>query len=91
MNFNGHCLIKSNLSISKKVIKLYISYTLCPQLRNSNTNFTLGYCLFGSVKLTKNSDPDKYKYTGCGIGFDSRSEFLFTDGSYGKKYHYFWS
>ena len=24
------------------------------------------------------------KYTGYGIGFDSRSEFLFTDGSYGK-------
>ena len=26
----------------------------------------------------------KYKYTGYGIGFDSRSEFLFTNGSYGK-------
>ena len=22
-----------------------------------------------------------FKYSGCGIGFDSRSEFLFTDGS----------
>ena len=27
---------------------------------------------------------DKCKYTGYGIGLDSRSEFLFTDGSYGK-------
>ena len=27
---------------------------------------------------------DKYEYTGYGIGFDSRSEVLFTDGSYGK-------
>ena len=26
---------------------------------------------------------DKYKYTGYGIGFDSRSEFLFADGSFG--------
>ena len=34
--------------------------------------------------LTKNADLDKYKYTGYGIGFDSRSEFLFTDGSYRK-------
>ena len=42
----------------------------------------LGNCLFGSVKLTKNTDPDKYKYTGYGIGCDSRSEFLFTDGSH---------
>ena len=33
MNFNGHCLIKNNISIPKKVINLYISYTLGPQLR----------------------------------------------------------
>ena len=31
MNFIGHCLIKSNISIPKKVINLYISYTLGPQ------------------------------------------------------------
>ena len=84
MNFNGHCLIKNNISISKKVINLYISNILGPQLRNLSTDFTLGNCLFRSVKLTKNADIDKYKYTGYGIGFDSRSEFLFTDGSYGK-------
>ena len=45
---------------------------------------TLSNCLFRSVKLTKNTDLDKYKYTGYGIGFDSRSEYLFTAGSYGK-------
>ena len=86
MNFNGHCLIK-NISIPNKVIYLYITYTLGSQLRNLNTNFTLSNCLFGSVKLTTNPNLDKYnytKYTGCSIGFDSRSEFLFTDGSYGK-------
>ena len=32
-------------------------------------------CLFGSVKLTKNAEPDKYVYTGYSIGFDLRSEF----------------
>ena len=36
MTFNGHCLIKSNISILKKVINLYISETLGPQLRNLN-------------------------------------------------------
>ena len=76
--------MKNNISIPKKVVNLYISYTLGLQLKNLNTDFTVGSCLFGSVKLTKNADPDKYKYTGYGIGFDSRSEFLFTDGSYGK-------
>ena len=84
MNFNGHCLIKNNISIPKKVTNLYISYILGPQLRNLNTDFTLDNCLFGSAKLTKNADLYKYKYTGYGIGFDSRSEFLLTDGSYAK-------
>ena len=36
------------------------------------------------MKLTKNADPDKYKYSGYGIGFDSLSGFLFTDKSIGK-------
>ena len=81
INFDRHCLIKNNISIPKKVINLYISYTLTPKLRNLNTDFTLGNCLFGSVKLTKNADPDKYKYIGYSIGFDSCSEFSLTDGS----------
>ena len=84
INFNGHCLINNNISIPKKVTNLYISYTLGHQLRTLNTDFTLCNCLSGSVKLTKNADLDKYKYTSYGIGFDSRSEFLFTDGSCGK-------
>ena len=66
------------------MINLYISCTLGSQLRNLNIDFTLSNCLFGSVKLTKNADLDKYKYTGYGIGFDSCSEFFFTDGSNGK-------
>ena len=89
MNFNGHCLIKNNISIPKKVINLYISYTLGPQLRNLNTDFKLDNCLFGSAKLTKNAHLDKYKYTGYGIGFYSGSDTLFTDESFGKKYCYF--
>ena len=82
MNFNGHCLIKNNMSIPKKALNLYISYKPGSQLRNLNTGFTLGNCFFGSVKLTKNADLHKYKYTGYGIGFDSRLEL--TDGSFGK-------
>ena len=33
-------------------------------------------CFPGSVKLTKNTDPDKYKYSGYGIGFASCSYYL---------------
>ena len=40
MNFNGHCLIKNKIPIPKKVINLYICYTLGQQLRNLSTDFT---------------------------------------------------
>ena len=76
INFDGHCLT-NNISISKKVINRYISYILNPWLRNLNTDFSLKNCLFRSVKLTRNADLDKYKYSGYSIGFDSCSEFSF--------------
>ena len=81
MNFNGHCLIRNNISIPNKVIHLYISYTLGPQLTNSNTDFTLGNSLFECIKLTKNADLDKYKYSDYAIRFDSHSEFSLSDGT----------
>ena len=56
INFNGHRLIKNNISILKKAINIYISYTLGLQLRNFNTTFTLSNCLCGSAKFTKNTD-----------------------------------
>ena len=40
--------------------------------------------MFGAVKLAINPDPDKYKYSGYGIGFDLRSEFSLLDGRMGK-------
>ena len=60
INFNGHCLISNNFSIPKKVINLYVPYTLSPWLRNLNTDFKLRNCLFGFVKLTRKADLDQY-------------------------------
>ena len=74
-NFNEHCLIKNNIFIPKKLVNLYISYTLGPKLRNFNKDFTLGNCLFESVKVTKSTDLDKIKYIDYGIGFDPHPEF----------------
>ena len=39
--------------------------------------------MFGGVKITKNADVDKYKYSGYGIGFDGREVFTHPDGSFG--------
>ena len=36
---------------------------------------TLENCLFGSVKLTKNADMDKYRCSGYGIGSDRNTSF----------------
>ena len=60
-----------------------IKLALLPiQIRvNVGKDFALGNSLFGDFRLTKNADPDNYKYSGYGIGFDARGRFLFTDGS----------
>ena len=59
-----------------------IVYRLSPHT-NINTDFTLKNCLFGADKLTKNADIDKYKYSGYGIGFNSRGTFAHSNGDYG--------
>ena len=46
-------------------------------IRDLNTAFTLKDC-------TKNADPNKYVYSGFGIGFDFRSEFSLPDENLGK-------
>ena len=52
---------------------------------SSNVNdATLKTYLFGAVILTKNTDIDKYKYSGYGIGFDRRSSFSFPIGGFGQ-------
>ena len=43
---------------------------------------TLKNCLFGAVTLTKNSDIEKYGYSGYRIGFDRRGSFSFPGGGY---------
>ena len=39
--------------------------------------------MFGTVKLIKKVDIDKYKYSGYGIGFDRREAFSFSSLGFG--------
>ena len=80
----GNCLGLSSISTHKNVANLYISYKLDTWSRDLSTGFTLGNCLFGATKLTKNVDPDKYGYRGYGIGFDVHSQFSLPGNSWGK-------
>ena len=63
-------------------VNIYIVYETTPDTKTSN--ITLENCLFGAIKITKNSDVDKYKDSGYGIGFDSRGSFLDPSGGNGK-------
>ena len=44
---------------------------------------TLQNFLSGAVKLNKNANIDKYKYSGYGIIFDRRVSFEFLSGGFG--------
>ena len=72
--------------VSGNVANLYIFYNLDIWLRDWNTEFVLGNCLFVAVKLTKNADPNKSWYTGVFTGSDARSQLLWTGGSWAKKF-----
>ena len=68
----------------KNAVNLFIVYKLDRWSRDLKSEFTPKHCLFEAAKLIKNADPDKYKYSGYGIGFDLHLEFSLSDGSMGK-------
>ena len=79
--FKGSCLKQDKITFNHaNIITIYIVCDLESNLNNSDP--TLKNCLFGAVKLTKNNDIDKYKYSGYGIGFDSGGTFSFPNGSF---------
>ena len=56
------------------ILNIYIVYEITSDYKNINYP-RLENCLFGSVKLTKNPDIDKYGYSGYDIGFDKEAFF----------------
>ena len=80
VTFNGSCVIQDQITYtSKTIVHIYTVYETTR--KNSISRYPiLENCLFGAIKLIKNTDIDKYKYSGYGIGFDRRGEFSFGDG-----------
>ena len=62
----------------KTIVNVYIVYKInsWPYNRGALRN-----SLFGAVKLTTCSDPDKFSYSGHGIGFDASGSCSLPDGS----------
>ena len=85
MEFKGIRLKQDCVSfLHKNLLNFYILYELDTRSKDLNTDFSVGNCLFGAEKLIKNADPDKYKYCSYSIGFDSRSQFSWSEGGNGK-------
>ena len=64
----------------RNVVNLFIFSELDTWLKFLNVKFTLNGCLFWAVKLTKTDDPNKYEYSGYGIGFDAHLQILLMKG-----------
>ena len=83
LNFRGDLLKQDKVTYNHGlIVDIYVVYRLIPVINNSDV--TLESCLFGAVKLTKNTDIDKYKYSRYGIGFDSKGSFSHPSGGFGK-------
>ena len=85
LKFNKDCLKQPNKITYDKshIVNIYIAYELGAS-SSSSSDPTLKNCLFGAVTLTKNSDIEKYGYSGYGIGFDRRSSFTYPGGGFGQ-------
>lgn len=63
VEFKGRCLKQNKVTFTpRNLVTLSIVYELDTWSRDLNTDFTLTDCLFGTVKLTKNANSDKYSY-----------------------------
>ena len=84
-------LLKQNKAAynHKKTVSTYTVYEISSPF-TSQSSVTLKSSLFGAVTVTKNSDINKYKCSGYGIGFDSKGSFLHADGNYGVNVILFW-
>ena len=60
--------------LHEDIVNIYIVYEITSNYSEIDYP-TLENGLFGSVKLTKNADINKYGYSGYGIGFDRNTSF----------------
>ena len=51
-----------------KIVNVYFAYDLDAWPKVPLRSFTLKYCLFGATNIVKNSDKEKYVYSGKGSG-----------------------
>ena len=82
VKFDGSHLKQENITFfHKKVVNICIVYEINLWVFLEAYNFILGNSLFEVVKLSKNADPDKYKYSCFHLWFDASGRFSLSDGN----------
>ena len=81
VRFSGSCLNQDRVTNNNgKIVNIYIVFDINKNDNTTSSDPTLEKLFFGAVSLTKNSDIDKYKYSGYGIRFDRKGTFSFDNG-----------
>ena len=77
VKFNGNYFVQNKVihPTNNNVVNIYIVYKLDTINNTRNTDYTIQNAFFGAVKITKNSDISKNKYSGYGICFDEGDTF----------------
>ena len=70
LELKGSCLKQEDKAAytTRNVVNFLIIYELDSWSQNFDIDFTLSGSLFRGVRLSNNSDPDKYPYSAYGIG-----------------------
>ena len=83
LKFKGDSLRQNKVAYNhEKIVNIYIVHEISSTF-TCQSSFALKSSLFAAVKITKNADKSKYKYSGYGIGFDSKGIFLHADNTCG--------
>ena len=81
IKFNKYPLAVEQSSYLTKIVNVYIVYDLAGRPRNPSNNFKFKNCLFEATNIVKNSDKEKYVYTGFPIRFDRGGSWSFDNGT----------
>ena len=63
------------------IVNFYVVYDLAAWLRNPTYNFKFKNCLFGATNIVKNSDKEKYVYSGYWVIFNNGGSWSFDNGT----------
>ena len=64
VKFDKDCLAVVQNNYTTKIVNVYKFYDLDAWARNPSNNFKFKNCLFGATSIVKNSDKEKYVYSG---------------------------